>query len=398
MENIAHGTDAFGLIFDDLLRFDLRTTRRLTNLYALLYRSLMISDSWAFSNPAFQAMLTDRDGIELLRGGVIVPVRRDKFGSFAEFLTAQRAAPKPIAGLCATPEFAELLDRESPRVITFPLAKIGAAYTAMAERVLSEEILVRLGVSEASAATVAQMLVKAKKENVDWRNNTWIYKVVLPQLSEGDRDRVMEVARAPYALNLPTNILRSGIVGPDGFRGDQILAALQGQQRTVASVGAVPAGHVVDLAFHAGVGDALVNWLLSNEVLEELTAEDLALARSTSNRLLYLAELTAFLASPDQATWQGLVVALEKYLQVAAQEIFDAWRRTGRMQVDPVDGQIVVEGSTVIRIVRPDRPVELSGVAAQGVEPQETRLEVQPMQVIGRTLVVPAGSGEEASV
>ncbi len=393
MEQLARGTDAFGLIFDNLLGFDLLTLRRLTNLYALLYERLLTSDSWLVTNVALQALLQERDGVELLRGGIVAPVRRDKFGSFAAFLTDARASARPMHGLCASDDFAALLDREVRDPLTFSLREVGAAYVAMAERVLDEAVLVSLGVAETSAAIVAHLLREAKAAGVDWKTNTWIKDRVCPQLPEGDAALVMEAARAPYGLNLPANVLHSGIAGPEGFRGDLILAALKGETRMLAGVGATQADAVVDAAFQARVGDALVNWLLSSSVLEELTAEDLARARSTSNRDEYLTGLTVFLSSPDQINWDHLVTALERYLRAAAQEVFDAWRRSGRLHTDPPDGQIIVEGATTIRIVRPDRPVELSGV--RGATTVGTTLEVEPVQVIGRTLAVPLAPREE---
>ncbi len=386
MAQLVSGVDAFGLIFDNLLGFDERTMRRLTALYALLYARLLISDSWTMTNRSFQAMLLQWDGVELLRGGIVVPVRRDTVGSFADFLVQVRA--KQMHGLCAIDDFAAFLDRESRTVFTFSMKNIGAAYTAMAERVLAEEVLTRFGVSEASAAAVARLLGEAKAAGVDWRTNTWVKDLVCPQLPPVDAELVMEIARAPYSLNLPTNVLHSGIAGPEGFRGDKILAALRGETRTVASVGVAQAATAIEAAFHARVGDALVNWLLSNAVLEEMTAEDLARARGTSHRSDYLAALTQFLAVPNQTTWDFLVKILAQYLRAAAEEVFGAWRRSGRIQVDPPDGQIVVEGATTIRIVRPDRPVELSGISSDE-KPAETTLEVEPVQVVGKTLIVP---------
>lgn len=394
MGQVVRGTDAFGLIFDNLLGLDLPTMRGLTNLYALLYERLIISDSWTLTNAAFQAMLKQRDGVELLRAGVVVPVRRDKFESFGEFLTSARTAEKPMHGLCATDDFAAFLDQEVPVPLTFALKEVGAAYTAMAERVLAEDVLLRFGVSAVSAATVARLLQEAKANSVDWKTNTWVRDCVCPQLSEEDALLVMEIARAPYALNIPANVLHSGIAGPDGFRGDQILAALKGGQRTLGAVGAAPAGAMIEAAFRARMGSALINWLLSSQVLQELTASDLGYARGTSTRQEYLTALTVFLAAPQQSAWDVLVRKLEAYLHTAALEVFNAWRRSDRLKTDPPDGEIVVEGATMIRILRPDRPVELSGVV-EAVVPG-TVLEVEPVQVIGRTVSIPVREEQEA--
>ena len=62
---------AYGLIFDNLLALSAQETRRLINLYALLYQGLVVSDSWMLTNQGLQDVLSSPDGSLLISEGII---------------------------------------------------------------------------------------------------------------------------------------------------------------------------------------------------------------------------------------------------------------------------------------------------------------------------------------
>lgn len=354
------------------------------NLYALLYETLIVNDSWLLTNAALQEILSARDGVELLRSRVIIPARRDTAATFAEVHAQARA--KNMYGLTATDAFTGFLDVAVPAPIIFSMKEVAAAYVAMSGRVLERDVLIRLGVPEADAEKAVRIIADAVAKGVPTTTNTFVKDVICPQLDAAAAGLVMEAARAPYALNLPANVLKSGIVGPEGFRGDAILAVLRGGVREVGTLGVVPGSSLADGAFRATVGDALVNWLLGPEVLERLTAEELAAARGSSHRGVYLAALQIFLGAPSQVAWDALAGSLGKYLRTAADDVFRMWMRAGKIGVGPMEGELVVEGAQTIRIRTPGTPVELSGIA--GATPDAV-LEVEPVKVLGKTLAVP---------
>lgn len=375
----ATGRDAFGLVFDNLLQHDARQTRKDLMLYALLNGAVLCPDSWFMTNGALQSVLMAPDGVTLLRD-VLVPVRRDSVDSFK--LLHEQVTAKKMFGLCATDEFVGFLDREAVRIAPFALSEVGASYKRMSRACLAPETLIALGVSEASAITVDR-LVQEAGDRAD--TNTFVKDDVCPHLAEADRELTMQIARAPYGLNLPT-LLGSGIAGPLDYRGHEILAALKQKERTTATLNVTGAGRSLGEAFHASLGDAAVNWLFSDGVLEQMTAEDLVSARATSDRSIYLDRLADFLAKPEASNWSALVAAMTAYLQKAANEVMDRWLKSGRFGNEPGEGQITIEGANTLKIITPSKPVELSGVASATVE---RTLSVSSMQVVGRTLSVP---------
>lgn len=365
---------AYGLIFDNLLDLTLVELTRLFNLYALLYEGIVCSDSWIVTNGALQQILSRQTGHLLVQNGVIVFARRNSVTSFADFLELARG--RKMHGLTASDQFVASLDAMRPGIIEFSLEQVGAAYRRFASQVLEPEFLHRLGVSEPAAEQVQWIIRTEAQMGVDVHTNTFIKDVVCPQLREkADADLVMEAARAPYGLNLP-NVLGTGMVGPRGFRGDMVLAALRGQAR---SVGAVDIGSS-DAIWATTFSDPMVSWLV-NEQLGDLTPEELILARSGSRRQDYLTALGHYMTLPGPQHWQELTIKLEAYLREAGTAVFKQRSAQGAT-ADPTVGEVECSGEAAsVRLV-----------PNSGTDPVRLNLleaGTGGVQVVGRTYEVP---------
>lgn len=376
-----NGTTAFGLIFDNLLNLSVGELRHLVNLYALLYESLIISDSWCATNVPFQQMVTEGSGLELLRSRIIVPARRDVANTPVESFVQLMGQPK-MTGMTffqkdTTPAVAALLDRESTPLI-FSISEVGAAYQALSTRVLERDFMLRFGMAPASADLVGQIFQEARAANTPTNTNTFVKDAIWPRLPLVDADLVMELARAPYSLNLP-NYFQRGVVGPAGFRGDRIMALLQGiEYRSTAMLDVGVTADVTSALYTATADNPLVAWLLET-VVSDMTPEELMAARSNSRRPTYMAALEMFLATPNQNNWDNLVATIIPYLEEAASAVFYLRDRKGQITADPSGSAIVLEGDSALRIVRGDEPVVLSALAGHSTT----------IQVVGRIVSLP---------
>lgn len=388
---------AMGLIYDNLdsqgnhLQAegkDFETTKGLTALYALLYDDIAISDSWLLTNAPFQRMLSTRDGIELITQGIITPLRRDTAQSYADFFAQCQA--KKMHGLSATPEYVAALDAEPVRnrTRTFELKQVVANYTAMSQQVLSPSVLLSFGISEQANEIIQKRIQQAKDSDEQWHTNTFVKDVLCPLISEHEAALLMELARAPYSLNLPS-VLGIGVIGRDDFRGDQILAALSSNPKNVGSIDIKKS--VAEAAYNNSIDNPLIKWLLSDEILQDLTAEELVICRSPEERNTYLDKLQRFLALSSKEAWDELVTELTVYLRKAAEDLFRYRAQKNKHITEPTEGVIVVEGSTSIRLQRPGKPVDLTGVSLPSKAPNDLIVTVQEaaLSVIGKTVTLP---------
>jgi len=378
-----NGTLAYGIIFDNLLKIPTATLRAMVNLYALLYEAVLTNDSFLMTNDRLQELLMTADGTELLRNGIIIPLRRDTVGSFAEL--RKLLEEKKMAHFCATPKFANFLDLHA-QTRPFPMSEVGSAFKAMSARILEPEVLHAFGISEKSIEIALRAIQAAKDRGVTNMDNTFFYEQVCPLLPSPENDLLNELVRAPYGLNLPS-LLKTGIVGPEGFRGDQVLAALRGKTKKTTTLGVTGADQVVKSLYTSNISDPLINWLLSEEIISTMSSEELSAARSTSNRLEYLTKLTQFLADPNQLNWAVLSKSLLDYLHMAGKEVFRLRSRRDQITTEPAEGDVRIEGGNSLRLIS-DQPVELRGIDASA-EPDLSGLEIRPLQVIGNTFNVP---------
>lgn len=372
----------FGLIFDNLLGFSTQELRRLINLYALLYDRMLVSDSWTLTNAALKENLESRSGVELLRSGIIVPVRRDTMDSFAAFLV--NAREKKMHGLIATDKYAALLDREA-RSEKFVMKVVADSYRQMSEAVLREETLVSLGISEESAALVRHLITEARVRGEATDTNSFLKDSVEPRLAQNERPRFWEIARAPYSLNLPA-VLGSGIIGPKDFRGDQILAALYGGRKR-SNIIVEAAGTSVSTGTLVYVEtDPLACWILSEEVLKSITPEELAAARDTENRLEYLVALDAEVSGHTVETWNAYIAAFQKYFRTAGETVFRMRVHSDALETEPgEDASVEVESDGAIHIKPPSEHVLITAM------PEEKKIITADhhIQVIGREVSIP---------
>jgi hypothetical protein len=383
MQRLATGQEAYGLILDDLLGYDTRTLKILVHLYGLLYESIMSNDSWLMTNKALQALLRDPGGSQLLTNNIIVPLRRDTAGSFVEFRT--QCIQKKMANVCATEDMARFLDAHAkPRV--FQLSEVTQAYEQMSRAIFEPKVLTALGLSSDAAARVHSVITDARKHGVVTDTNSFMYQQVRPLLSFREQALFMEIARAPYSLNIP-HLIGSGMIGPQGFRGDVILSTLRESEKKVGAIHVVAADGSVQVPFMAHMDDPYIHWLFSQETLATMTAEQLLAARSTENRKEYLSKQALFLENPSAENWQKLIPAMTAYFQKAAQEVFRIWHRD-RYSVDAADGAVVVEGTDTIRIIT-SNPVHVRGLDGGDVIQPFDYLSVEKMQVVASTYSLP---------
>lgn len=388
---------AMGLIYDNLdgkgnhlqaVGKDFEETKRLTALYALLYDNVAVSDSWLLTNAPLQRMLSTRDGIELVKQGIITPLRRDSAASYAE-LFAQVQANK-MHSLSATPEYVATLDTDPvlEKTRTFDLKQVAANYAAMSKEVLSPAVLASFGISEPSNELIQKRIQQAKDNGEKWNTNTFVKDFLCPLLGENEAALLMELARAPYNLNLPS-VLGMGVIGRDDFRGDQIMAALSGNTKNVGSIDIKKS--VAGAAYSNSIDNPLIKWLLSDEILQDLTAEELVVCRSPEERKTYLAKLQGFLSLSSKQGWDELIAELTLYLGKAAEDLFKYRAQKNKDITEPTDGAILVEGSTSIRLQRPGKPVELTGISlpSKSVDDLIVPVRETALSIIGKTVTLP---------
>jgi hypothetical protein len=383
------GKVAYGVIFDNLQFINAPNTRRLTNLYGLLYESLLFSDSWLYTNPALQDLVFSREGTELFRQKILLPFKRDNTDSFDALRSS--VISKNMYGLTERTLSDSGMGAELDRIIAdnfieFPLSEVGATFKRMSAEVFQRQFLIKLGFTEEEATKALQVIEETKGQD-----NSVIVNSIL-RLFAGDKTRsdfIIEVSRAPYVLNLP-NIFKTGLIGPEGFRGDKILSALYSS----SSVATLDVQDVSDQAegYSGIIEDPFANWLLQPQILGSLTAEELSLGRANPFFQEYLDELPIFLSetepgqffSPEKKRqWDSLFARLERHLATAGEDIFRAQLTTGKLGEPKEGGEIKVEGSQTIRIFAPRQPLELHGYA-----PAQT-ITVDQVRVVGREMRLP---------
>lgn len=266
------------------------------------------------------------------------------------------------------------------------MSEVGQNYRAMSDRVFQPEVMLTFGMSEQGIVTALTAIQAAKDSKAFNGNRSFYFDHVRTLLNSRDATLFMDLADAPYNLNLPS-VLKTGIIGPEGFKGDQILAALRGNTKKTTTLGVVEAGKVISSAYKRTVGDQLVNWLLSAAVLASLTAEELLVIRSTGLRQQYLTQLTVFLAAPSQENWESLMTNLLAYLHAAGKELFRYRNNKGMIHKDPTGSEVRLEGDTALRMIS-DQSLELRGLKASD-EPNLSGLEISPIQIVGNTFHLP---------
>lgn len=393
------GADAFALPLDNLLELKARQVRAYLALMALVYRSAIISDSWAFTNAGLiEMLLATPDGQEFLTQGLLRVALRDSRESFGEVLTEFRAANNGAGmhGLIGDESYATFLDVHASRHrIAFPRTRVGANYVRMMGIVLSEDFLIKVGVSPEAAEIAMRIITAAKADKSYVDSNTFIKDRVQPHIpGESDKQLVMDTARAPYSLNLPT-LLGTGVQGPDDYTGDRVLQ-LMGDTRATGTVTVTSSAPTVSDAFSAVVGDATVRWLFSPDILASLTAEDIVAARTTheSDRLAYITALETFLAKPSDVAWMSLVGHMQVYFGKAALAVLDRWAASGRLASDHIGTPVKVDATGASLKILLDKPLQVSGVgtdASPSEVPGSIDIPVpEAVKLVGRTLTVPS--------
>ena len=384
---IKNGCLGFGQGFDNLHGHSPEEVMRFIAWVSLLYEAAVISDSWLATNKGLYTLITERGGAELLRQGILIQARRDTASSFAE--VHGQVLAKKMHGVIEDPGFPALVDAANADVIAFPMGKVGSAYKSMVDKIFTAEVLVALGISEKVADRVVACFDEGRAAKTDVHTNTFVFNTVCPRIiaegsTEAEAQAVMDVARAPYSLNLPV-MLGTGIAGIDTFDGGRVLAALRGHTET-GMVGVSRSG-TVESAFSHVFRNPAIAWLFGNDVLSHLTVEDLVAARSTENRGVYLDLLGFYLATPTADRWAGLIVAMEKYLEGAGITVANRWLHDGRLKIEPREGTVLIEGGTALR-VQFDKPVMLTG-STTAATTADVSLETADVQIIGKTVAGP---------
>lgn len=380
---------AMGLVYDNLLGHNVDRTKRDTALYGILYGELIVSDSWMMSNEALQKMISARDGLELIQHEIVRPVRRSIAATFAEVYNQIKAAN--MYGLCAKPDYLAMLDTPAvtDKTRTYEFPAVRENYIRLSEQVLRPDVLASFGISAASNDLIQKGIQQAKDAGRKWHTNSFVKDYLCPLLSEADADLLMELSRAPYSLNLPS-VLDIGIVGPDNFKGDRVLAALKANTKTVGSIDVRE--QVAGAAFRQNIDNPLVRWLLDDETLTGMSAEELVICRSPAERQTYLEKLQIFLNLPNKEAWDALMTELNLYLSKAAEDLFRHRKRSNRLVLEEEEGGVVVEGANSIRLTRPGDTVVLTGVpGGGGGKANDTVKNAQntAVRIIGKTFSLP---------
>jgi hypothetical protein len=372
------GVMGYGLFLDNLLYYPLDKLRELLNKFILLYQGVLMPDSWLLTNVPLQEII--RGGGEILmHEQLLIPVMRDNVGSFHEFLEIKRK--EGMSGLCATDEFAMRIDHALSKIqpLNFNLGIVRENYKALSQKVLQPEFLVKAGVGQETAHLIDKIIMSAQAAGQDIYTNTFIKDRVCPQLPESDRDWVMEIARAPYNLNLPS-LIGAGIAGPEGFRGDKILAALQGQTVTRGSLDISPAEE--DIVFSRPINDAFVNWLFSPAILKGLTPEELVMVSKRSEKAEYLKDLASYLEEPTIDRGLRLAASFMAYFRKGGEEVFRQKIKAEAGFNEPdVDVSFELAGSEIIHVRTPHQPIDINPVSRD--------VSVETLQIVGRAIRVP---------
>lgn len=380
---------AFGLIFDNLLNLDLRTTRVRTALYAILYDALAVSDSWLLTNAPLQQMLLAPDGVELLKAGIITPMLRTDMPKLNTRAQVHRDKPGSLHGFNDNPELIQLVDNYCvPRF--YEPKDVGANYRRLADRLMQPDALSSNGLSERSVGIIVGRFALALANKEATGTNTFVKDDVCPLLGDESQAAIlMDLARAPYSLNLPS-LYGQGIVAPENFRGHDILRALFNQGRQVGEllVGAA----TVSGDFKRNISDRLVGWLLSAETLESLTAAELAMIRSHPDRVAAQVALSSYLASPNAENWVSLADAMERYLKAASNDLFNQRVRQEQVKADPKNSDLTaLEGGDHLVTVGNDQsqPMQLADLP-QAPTAEPNTAEAIAVQIVGRSGLLPA--------
>lgn len=384
---------AFGTIFDNLLGLDARTLRVRTVLYALLYDGIVVSDSWLLTNAGLHDLLGQADGVELLRGGIIIPMLRSDMPQLS--LRRQHHADRPglLHGFINDPHISTLVDTNSLRGGQGPLLydpkEVGANYRRLSDRLMQYDALAANGLYEESVSKVTHRFAQAAIKSENTNTNTFVKDEVCPLLAPDQAAKLMELVRAPYSLALPT-LYGQGVVAPAEFRGHEILRAILGDGRAIGQV-MINEGNLGDLtgSYKLTVNDRLASWLVNPQTLETITAAELLMLRDHMDRQEAQLALTAYLAVPSQQNWELLASALEKFLKGASNELFNSRLRQNQIDGDPATSdQLEVKGSPHHVVVGSDQqaPMELADMPTT---PKSTE-QSEPVQIIGRSAMLPA--------
>ena len=381
---MTHKTLAFGTIFDNLLGLDARTLRVRTVLYALLYDGITVSDSWLLTNPGLHDLLSQPDGVELLRAGVIIPMLRSDMPKLD--IRRQHHADKPgsLHGFVDNPALAALIDQNGQALYYEP-KEVSGNYRRLSDRLMQHDALTANGLSEESVAKVINRFADAAAKGEATNTNTFVKDSVCPLLEASQADKLMELARAPYSLALPT-LYGQGIVAPAEFRGHEIMRALFGGGR---QVGQLLLNEGLDGEYKLVVNDRLVSWLLSPQTLVSITAGELTQLRDHFERQEAQLALAAYLAVPSEQNWQLLAISLEKFLKGAANQLFQSRLRQNQIDGDPsTSDQLEIKGQPHHVVVGADQnaPMELADMPAQHKNDEEP----ESVRIVGRSAMLPA--------
>ena len=390
MRNFTQGKDhmrstASALIFDNLLGLTAEQLRVQTALYAIVYDSLTVSDSWLLTNKSLQDMLLLPDGVELLRAGIIKPMLNEEVSlgqRHQQFLNN----PALIHGFSENPALVKLIEEQVTDPLFYNGAQVGANYQRLWSLLMNEAMMSKLGMTEQAIRIVLETFAIGQAAGQITSTNTFVKDKVFPlvevAVSGAQAELLMEIARAPYALNLPT-LYNFGVVAPSSFRGHEILRKLNLQGR---ETGELAIGQQLSVGqFQVTIHNRLVSWLLSAPTLASLTPQELAAIRGSSKRPYFQQTLGHYLKTPSQSNWTLLSAGLESYLTDASQELFNSRRRRDEIKGDPTTAdQVSVEGSThQVKVDSGDgRPLSLSDLPSASSNEQD-------IQIVGRSNVLP---------
>lgn len=381
---MTHKTLAFGTIFDNLLGLNARTLRARTVLYALLYDGITVSDSWLLTNTGLHDLLEQPDGVELLRAGVIIPMFRADMPKLDIRRQFHVDKPGSLHGFIDKPHFAALIDQNA-QPLYYDLKEVSGNYRRLSDRLMQHDALAANGLNEESVAKVIGRFAQAAASGERTDNNTFVKDVVCPLLEASQAAKLMDLARAPYSLALPT-LYGQGIVAPPEFRGHEIMQSLFGGTR---QVGQLLLNEGLDGEYKLTINDRLASWLLSPETLVSITASELAQLRDHVERQEAQLALAAYLAVPSEQNWQLLAIPLEKFLKGAANQLFQSRLRQNQIDGDPsTSDQLEIKGQPHHVVVGADQnaPMELADMPSQ----PKSNEEPESVKIVGRSAMLPA--------
>jgi hypothetical protein len=376
------GVDAFAAFGDNRIvggtkPLAVREIARMTMLYGLLYRSLIIPDSQWISSTSLQELYAQPRWLNLITSGTVRITLRSKASSLLEMHQTVSMVDK-----IEDDRVVQMLTRAvAGRYVPFDFPTLAAGFRSGTTALLfNPEKLHLLRIPNPDE--VAAVTQEVYRRNEEGWNNSVVEEVLIkqflrPQFGDEVANTISTAVRAVYRSGIPL-ALGSGIAAHADFSDSFYLRVLGGSSIDVPIVG-VEEGREPEGANEMLLEHPVASWLLTQGV-DTMTPEELVMVRTSEMFQKWIRYFQAFF--DGQLQFPRLIEVLNEYLAVAGEMVL-------RMRAaQELPGQLVkveATGPNSFRIIPPSNAVEMAGFTPPGTETVETRSTL----VIAKQLTMP---------